>query len=145
MEIFNKPFDALTTKELYAILELRARVYVVEQACAYNDMDWVDYESGHVFALEKERAVGCLRYYIKDDGTHIGRVVVEQGLRRTGLGRKMMLKAHEYLKEKKYPTPFRLKSQTRYREFYASLGYTEDLGTDFLEDDIPHVWMHFQV
>ena len=35
-------FDALTTRELYALLQLRAQVFVVEQACAFQDIDGSD-------------------------------------------------------------------------------------------------------
>ena len=36
-----KSFDALTKKELYDVLFLRAKVFVVEQEWAYLDLDYL--------------------------------------------------------------------------------------------------------
>ena len=47
------PFEALSTAELYAVLALRQRVFVVEQRCAYLDADGLDLLAEHVFALDE--------------------------------------------------------------------------------------------
>ena len=42
MEIHIKTFEELTKAELYAILALRCEVFVVEQECVYQDLDYKD-------------------------------------------------------------------------------------------------------
>ena len=48
MKILVKPFHALTTEELYALLQLRSEIFVVEQQCIYQDMDGADALALHV-------------------------------------------------------------------------------------------------
>lgn len=47
-----KPFAALSVSELYAIMALRQRVFVVEQVAAYLDADGYDDVAEHVFAWD---------------------------------------------------------------------------------------------
>ena len=42
IEIITKKFSELTSNELYAILQLRSEVFVVEQDCVYQDIDYKD-------------------------------------------------------------------------------------------------------
>ena len=42
MTVFVKTFDELSTRELYEILALRSKVFVVEQNCPYQDLDGLD-------------------------------------------------------------------------------------------------------
>ena len=49
LDFKTKTFDELSLQELYAILALRAEVFVVEQNCPYQDVDGKD---------EKEPPVG---------------------------------------------------------------------------------------
>ena len=50
MKIYLKlsAFDQLSTQELYAILQLRQLVFVVEQKCAYQDCDGKDRTALHL-------------------------------------------------------------------------------------------------
>ena len=61
MQVVVKQFHELTVDELYAILRLRAQVFVVEQNCIYQDLDDVDQEAWHVYIKDNEEIVGCLR------------------------------------------------------------------------------------
>lgn len=38
--LHKKTFDELTTQELYELLRIRTDVFVVEQDCVYQDMDY---------------------------------------------------------------------------------------------------------
>ena len=40
LKITTKTFKELTTDELYALLQLRSEVFVVEQDCVYQDIDY---------------------------------------------------------------------------------------------------------
>ena len=48
MEWLFKEYDELKLNELYDLLKLRATVFVVEQSCAYLDLDGKRY-GGHPF------------------------------------------------------------------------------------------------
>ena len=49
MDWILKNFDSLTREELYKILRLRSEIFVVEQNCAYQDMDKKDLDALHLF------------------------------------------------------------------------------------------------
>lgn len=49
MEFVSKFFNELTTIELYEILKARVKIFVVEQKCAYQEIDDIDYRSLHLF------------------------------------------------------------------------------------------------
>ena len=48
MELFVKQFEELTAGELFEILKLRVSVFVVEQKCAYQEIDDADRAAYHV-------------------------------------------------------------------------------------------------
>ncbi|MFN7691517.1 MAG: GNAT family N-acetyltransferase, partial [Bacteroidota bacterium] len=48
-----KAFKDLTVDELYAILQLRETVFVVEQNCIYNDIDNLDQVCYHLFSEDQ--------------------------------------------------------------------------------------------
>ena len=55
MEIVVKRFDQLTLDELYEIIKIRVGVFVVEQNCAYQDLDDVDKNAYHVYIKEDDK------------------------------------------------------------------------------------------
>ena len=54
-------FDELSGSEVYEMLKLRVDVFIVEQNCAYHEVDGHDYESIHVFSKNKNRLVAYAR------------------------------------------------------------------------------------
>ena len=56
-----KDFDELTAYELYAIIQLRNEVFVVEQNCVYQDLDGIDQLSKHVLVYQEEQLIACAR------------------------------------------------------------------------------------
>lgn len=71
------PFAQIQSATLYRILQLRSRVFVVEQRAAYDELDGRDLEESavHLWAEEAGQVVGTLRILIDSDAFHIGRVV----------------------------------------------------------------------
>lgn len=47
-----KTFQELTASELYAILRIRAEIFVVEQTCVYQDVDNKDQKAYHLWTEE---------------------------------------------------------------------------------------------
>ena len=139
-EITAKTFDELTTDELYRVLQARAEVFVVEQRCAYQDIDGVDRESVHLYTEEDGRITSYLRYFEKpgESGTfQIGRVLTTK--RGEGLGGKLLHAATERLRATGADRIY-LEAQVYARGFYEKEGFTAVTG-EFLEDGIPHIGM----
>lgn len=60
-----KTWEQLKTKELYSILKLRSKVFVVEQNCVYQDIDDKDKLAIHVFGFVEGKIIAYSRLLIK--------------------------------------------------------------------------------
>lgn len=132
----ERRFDDLTTAELYAVLRLRAEVFVVEQACAYQDIDGVDQRATHLLMTEADALVGYARWFAKDAWTQIGRIVTAPAARGRGYGRQLV----EECARRIGSGPITMDAQTYLVDFYQSLGFSP-VGVGFDEDGIPHIRM----
>ncbi len=138
-----KPFDALTGREVHDLLQLRQRVFVVEQTCPYLDADGADLQCWHGLGTRDGVVVATARLVppgLKYVEPAIGRVVTAPEVRRTGAGRALMVSAIAELEARFPKTGIRLSAQRYLEQFYASLGF-EPVGEPYLEDDIPHIEM----
>jgi ElaA protein len=136
-----KSFDELSREELYGILALRQEVFIVEQRCPYADADGRDLDAAHLFCLEAGRVIACARLFAPGPAEAvIGRVVTSPAVRRTGLGRELMRRAIDALRDQHGPTAIRLGAQSYLERFYGSFGFIR-AGEDYLEDGIPHLPM----
>ena len=93
----SKQFTSLTIPELYDLLQLRSAVFVVEQACAFQDIDGQDAAAYHLLGYAPGGKLGAYARLF-DAGVvyaevSIGRVVVAQDFRRYGLGKELMRRA----------------------------------------------------
>jgi ElaA protein len=131
-------FDELDTRTAYLLWQLRESVFVVEQACPYQELDGRDLEPGtrHVWVHEDGRPVAYLRILEDDGQARIGRVVVAASHRGQGLARRLMSAALDYVGDR----PSGLDAQSYLARWYAGLGYRPS-GPEFLEDGIPHIPM----
>ena len=57
-------WNDLTPKTLYKILALRAYVFVVEQDCAYLDLDGKDENALHLCAFIENELIGYSRLFL---------------------------------------------------------------------------------
>ena len=57
MEINCRSFSSLSTTELYALLQLRSQVFVVEQDCVYQDIDGKDQKALHILGTSRRRVL----------------------------------------------------------------------------------------
>lgn len=138
-----KKFGELDPKTLYSILDLRNRVFVVEQDCVYLDTDGKDLEAYHFYGLADDTVVAYARILppgLAFNEASIGRVVTAPSARRTGIGRQLMQKAIEKTLSQFTINKIRIGAQVYLRAFYTSLGFRED-GEPYMEDGIPHVEM----
>lgn len=142
MEPKSKFFYELTPTEVYEILKARVQIFIVEQRCAYQDVDDIDYESLHIFYEKNGKIAAYLRAFRKDDETvQLGRVLtVEHG---NGLGGELLKEAIRIVREKFSSKIIYIEAQTYAIGFYEREGFkvTSDI---FFEDGIPHVKMELK-
>lgn len=142
MNFVCKTFDELTTKELYELLKARAQIFAVEQNCAYQDMDDIDYISTHVFYQNDDGIViAYLRLFRRQKDTdtiHMGRVLtLEHGI---GLGGKILHAGIDVAKRELNAKKIYIEAQTYATGFYEREGF-KICSEEFLIDGIPHVQM----
>lgn len=139
-----KAFEELTTAELYHILHLRAAVFVVEQNCPYQDLDYSDQQALHLMGTIEGELVAYTRLFapgVKYPGQAcIGRVVNAASVRGKGAGRALMQKSIEEVEARFGKGPIKIGAQQHLQKFYTSLGF-EQSSEMYLEDGIPHIEM----
>lgn len=116
-----KAFDQLSLQELYGILTLRTNVFVVEQACAYPEVDGKDPNCLHLLGKDDGELVAYLRILpagLSYDEVSIGRVVIKPSHRGKGLGRPMMEQAIHYITNKWKESQIKIGAQAYLEKFY---------------------------
>jgi ElaA protein len=139
-------FDDLGVQDLYDVLALRCRVFVLEQG-PYLDPDGID---AHCWHLQGRDTAGVLQAYLRavDPGIKyaepsIGRVITAPEVRGTGLGRTLMREGLSRCAAQWPGRGLRISAQARLRAFYVGLGF-ESVGDEYLEDHIPHIEMSWR-
>lgn len=139
-----KAFDELTVRELYAILKLRVNVFVVEQHCAYAELDDRDQQVEHLMGWAGDRLVAYLRLLppeIAPSGQlTLGRIVTAPDCRKLGLGKALVRFGIDHAQQLRPGLPIRLSAQTQLQAFYESFGFVACSG-EYLEDGIAHLDM----
>ncbi len=138
-----KRFEALSTKELYALLQLRAEVFIVEQNCVYQDIDGKDEKALHLIGEDNGEIVAYARLFKPHDyfdQASIGRVVVKEHSRSKKLGHILMREAIQVIKTHFDQRKITISAQFYLKKFYESHGFIQT-SEMYLEDDIPHIEM----
>jgi ElaA protein len=138
MTVTTASFADLDARTLHDLMRLRQEVFILEQDCAYADLDGRDVEPGtvHVLLTEDDAILGYAR--VLDDGDHwrIGRVLVRADARGRGLARDLMDAALPLCSGR----PIRLDAQERLVDWYAGYGFRVT-GEPYLDDGLMHVPM----
>ena len=138
-----KPFDALTPHQLYAVLQLRNEVFVVEQQCVFQDADNNDQGSYHLMGFNGDTLVAYTRLLppgLTYDQASIGRVVTAPAVRRYGVGKKLMQESIDAVYHLFGKGPIKIGAQLYLKAFYESFGFIK-VGAPYLEDGIEHIYM----
>lgn len=138
-----KPFERLTAKELYQVLLLRSKVFVVEQKCVYLDMDNKDQKALHLMGWYNNLLVAYARLFAPGDyfrESAIGRIISAPEVRGQGIGKLLMQECIEIAHRTYGDTSIRIAAQYYLEGFYRSFGFQGE-GEQFLEDGIPHIEM----
>jgi len=137
-------FEEFSAVELLGVLKLRQDVFVLEQACLYEDIDGIDEQSLHL--LMKSPAgelVGYCRIVppgVKFELVSIGRVVTPLVLRGRTLGTELMRQAVLTTQQLFPGQDIEIEAQAHLEEFYNRFGF-QRVSEEFMLDGIPHVQM----
>lgn len=143
MELKIKEFSELSAGELYEILKLRNSVFIVEQNCAYQDIDDLDKSAYHMWFEDGDGIAAYVRLLppgLRFDDPAIGRVISAR--RRTGLGTKIMLEALSAVQRVFGADSVTIEAQAYARKFYENVGFCQ-CSDEFDEDGIPHILMRW--
>ena len=141
MTLHKKTFQELTTDELYEVLRVRNDVFVVEQNCVYQDLDYDDQKAIHLWLTVEDKVVALARVCPAD--THmkeisIGRVISTE--RGKGYGKQIMLHAIDAAIEHFDAKLIDIEAQEYAKGFYEGVGFKQS-SEKFMLDGIPHIKM----
>lgn len=141
-------FEELSSRELYSALQLRQKIFIVEQGVPYADIDGKDAQSMHLLGVLKGKVVAYLRALppglFEPGYASFGRVVVTPQMRGRGLGRKLVEEYLDRFNNENCGIPIKISSQAYLKDFYASFGFVA-AGALYIEDRIPHIAMIKQI
>ena len=139
-----KHYRDLSLNEFHDIIALRIEAFVVEQDCPYQDLDGKDKKCYHAFCRDgKGNIISTARIVppglIYEDAA-IGRVVIQEDFRGTGLGHDLMKECIDFSNLEFGNAPIRISAQKHLENYYEKHDFLST-GKEYLEDGIPHVEM----
>lgn len=144
MELIVKHTKELTNHELLHILQVRVKVFVVEQNCAYQEVDGADFNAIHVMFKDGNDIVAYTRIIDHESYVSFGRVLVTQNYRKKYYGREIVQKTIDVIKAQYKQTLIKISGQAHLKSFYSSFGFI-CISEVYLEDNIPHIDMTLEV
>ena len=141
-----KTFDQLTTSELYNLLHVRSSVFIVEQNCVYQDIDYNDQTAIHLWITQDGKTVAICR--ICPAGTKLGDVSIGRVIsteRGKGYGKVIFQAAIDAAKRflKDFDT-IKIESQLTKQHFYEKFGFQATSGP-FMMEGLLHLNMILKI
>ncbi|WP_136482736.1 GNAT family N-acetyltransferase [Cognatitamlana onchidii] len=143
LSIKIKSYDELSKAHLYALLQLRSEVFVVEQDCVYQDIDGKDQDALHILGFKADKLVAYTRIFkpgLYFEEASIGRVVVAKEERKHSYGYDIMKASINAIETYYNQKTIKISAQCYLQKFYTNCGF-EAVGASYLEDGIPHIAM----
>ena len=141
-----KSFEQLSTTELHDLLRLRVDIFVVEQACAYHEIDGKDPMCMHVLGKDKTGEVIATARLAPAGVIYpevsIGRVAIRKEFRSYGFGKVIMKHSIDYCNDELNATSIKIAGQLHLKKFYSELGFVQ-ISEVYLWDGIEHIDMRF--
>ena len=139
-----KPYSGLSLDELYELMVLRQRVFVVEQACAYQDADGRDKDAYHLVGQDEDGRLVAYARLLPGGAPHadrcfIGRIVTHPDYRGKGIGAQLLQQSIEHCQRLFGDArSIWLSAQVHLTDWYGRFGFVPS-GKAYLEDGIPHI------
>lgn len=143
-----KSFGELSALEVHDLLKVRVDVFVVEQECAYEEIDGMDPVCWHVLGKNAEgRVVATSR--VAPAGSiypeaSIGRIAVDKSERGKGLGKVVTQKAMDFCITELKVATIKIAAQLYLKKFYSDLGFVK-ISDVYLWDGIEHIDMRYSI
>lgn len=140
-----RTYDELTKEELYDMLRMRSEIFVVEQDCVYQDLDYNDQRCTFLLGYDEGRMVASMRVVplgveSETEGS-IGRIVVAKEYRGRGLGHTLVSRGIElYNKVVGKEHPIVIHAQSQLEKFYSEHGFVA-ISEPFMFEGLPHTIM----
>jgi ElaA protein len=137
------PFDKLTPREVHDLFQARVGVFVLEQKCAFQDVDGVDPQCWHLVGRGDGPLIAYCRIVppgIKYPEPSIGRVLTTGAGRSTGAGRELMREAVARTNALWPGQAIRIGAQRYLERFYGDFGFVK-ASEPYDEDGIVHIEM----
>lgn len=143
-----KHFKEISVNDYHDILHLRTAIFVVEQNCPYQEVDEKDKQAYHLFARNSKNEVVAVTRILPSGISYaevsIGRVALKMEERGKGIADSLLEKSKVFIEEKFGKSSIRISAQTYLLNYYQRHGFMP-VGEEYLEDDIPHIEMLFEV
>ncbi|ARK31543.1 GNAT family N-acetyltransferase [Halalkalibacter krulwichiae] len=138
-----KEFNQLTVDELYELVQLRIEVFVVEQACVYQELDDKDQIAFHLLGYKDGKLQAYSRLFksgtLYEDAS-IGRVIVRESERAKGYGQELLEHAISLITNEFHDDSILIHAQEYLTYFYQSFGF-QPVSDIYLLDGINHLDM----
>jgi len=138
-----KSFNSLTLNELYEILALRQKVFVVEQNCPYQDCDNNDQHAFHLLGQDEDgHIIGYSRILPKGisypEYCSIGRIATHPAYRNQNIGNLLIQESIKHCQNLfGGACAIKISAQAHLQKLYIKHGFVST-GQAYLEDGIPH-------
>ncbi|MBB1079201.1 GNAT family N-acetyltransferase [Limosilactobacillus sp. STM2_1] len=141
-----KNFNELTVPELYQIMVLRAKVFVVAQQRVYQDPDNRDQQAIHLFKHDQDgKVIAYARVFLINDQQTVtfGRVVTSNKVRGQGIGGQLLDKIMEVIRDNYPGKLIEIEAQEQVQGFYERANFVSE-GEPFIYKSTPHIKMVHQ-
>lgn len=138
-----KHFQELNAQDFHQIIKERTKIFVVEQGCAYQEVDDIDLRAIHLIKRQKNSIKAYARIYKDDRKIKIGRVLVPGEFRNEGHGKELIKTALDYVTCHYPNSEVTIQAESYLKDFYESFGFktVSDLYYDY---DIGHYDMKLE-
>ena len=139
-------FHQLDTQQLYELMKLRVDIFVVEQHCAYPELDNKDIhpDTRHLLAYASEATLIAYARLLPPTLSYpeasIGRFAVHDSARRQGIGTELLTHSIKEVNHLWPNSDIRISAQDYLQDFYSNAGFNK-VSDVYLEDGIPHIEM----
>lgn len=133
----------MSALHLFRVLQLRAKIFVVEQQDAYLDPDDIDLHAWHVHTYHMDQLVSYGRVYLDVEArVKIGRIVVAQEFRGQGIAHQLMSEILRFIgQHDTYQSlSLTLNAQHHLENFYGQFGF-QACSEPYLVGPIMHIDM----
>lgn len=141
-----KLFDEFKPAELYAVLQLRGKIFAVEQNEAFLDADGADINAWHLLGWSNEgNLIAYSRVILpknKNEDIKFGRVAVDLKHRKKGIATQLVNKIFLRIEQSSYNnSQIQISAQLYLKDFYTTFGFRSSEEIHYA-GKLPHITMY---